>query len=471
MKEVAFSVVSFAVAAFSGRAASRLLLCVLLTASCAGAKDYDVRAFGAKGDGITKNTEAIQRAIDAAWRRGGGEVEVPAGEWQVRSIRLRSGVTLRLKSGAHLWASRSPRDYDNVLENDAVEKFAGYPVELGKEDLSRKWENAIIKIFRAKDVALVGEPGSFIDGQNCADATGEEGYRGPHGVWAACATNVTLRGVTLRNTGNWSTRFIHCADLTFDGVKVLGGHDGVHVRASDRVRIANCTLDTGDDSVAGYANRDVLVTNCFLRSACSPFRFGGRDVLVVDCRAIGPADYPHRWTLTAEEKARGAGADEVKGRRTTGCAFQPFTDLRLRTWLKPGNIVFRNVTFENANRFMVFLNGLGALWQDGTAVEDITFENCTMRGIAGTSVVYAPRTTPLKLTFRNCTFACSAYQPAALLYRYVDLVVENVSTENVGVFARQKDDLSFADVPDFPSWQVESDDQRQKWGLPPLMRQ
>lgn len=423
----------------------------------------------AKDDGWQKDvTSRIQDEIDAAWRRGGGEVAVPAGEWRIRSVRLRSGVTLRLKAGAHLWASRSPRDYDNVLENDAVEKFAGYPVELGKEDLSRKWENAIVKIYRAKDVSIVGEPGSFIDGQNCADATGEEGYRGPHGVWAACATNVTLRGVTLRNTGNWATRFIHCADLTFDGVTVLGGHDGVHVRASDWVRIANCNLDTGDDSVAGYANRDVVVSNCVLRSACSPFRFGGRDVLVVDCRAVGPARYPHRWTLTDEEKLRGAGPDEVRGRRTTGCAFQPFTDLRLRTWLKPGNIVFRRVTFEKANHFMVFLNGLGALWQDGTAIEDITFENCTIRDMSGPSWVYAPEKAPLKLSFRDCFVSCSTNTPVALYHKNVELKVENVTTELVGAFAQEKADLGFDDVPDFPSWQVETDTRRAIWGLPPL---
>ena len=435
--------------------------------SCLLAVGFAFVAAGA-GTARTEITSDLQCRIDAAWRAGGDEVRVPAGDWRVTSVRLRSGVTLHLESDAHLWASRSPRDYDHVLENDSVERFAGYPIELGKEDLSRKWENAIVKIFRAKDVSIVGEPGSFIDGRNCADVTGEEGYRGPHGVWAACATNVTLRGVTLRNTGNWATRFIHCADLTFDGVTVLGGHDGVHVRASDRVRIANCNLDTGDDCVAGYANRDVVVTNCVLRSACSPFRFGGRDVLVVDCRAVGPAHYPHRWTLTDEEKLRGAGPDEVKGRRTTGCAFQPFTDLRLRTWLRPGNMVFRNVTFANANHFIVFLNGLGALWQDGTAIEDLTFDGCTISGMKGPSYVFAPEKTPLRILFRNCTYSGQQTGAAAIYCKNVNLVTENVKTEGVAAFAVEKDDLSFSDVPDFPSWQIESDAQRAIWGLPPL---
>lgn len=413
-------------------------------------------------------TDSLQRKVDESWRSGGGTVRVPSGDWTVRSLRLRSGITLYLEKDAHLWASREPRDYDGILENDRVEKFGGYPVHLGKEDLSRRWENAIVKIYAATNVAIVGEQGSFIDGGNCADPTGEEGYRGPHGVWAACATNVTLRNVTLRNTGNWSTRFIHCANLAFEGMTILGGHDGVHVRACDRVRIADCTINTGDDSVAGYANRDVLVTNCVLRSACSPFRFGGRNVLVVDSRAVGPADYPHRWTLTDEEKRRGAGADEVAGRRTTGCAFQPFTDLRLRTWLTPGNIVFRNVTFENANRFMVFMNGLAAIWQDGVPIEDMLFENCVIRGMAEPSVVYAPEKHPLKLVFRNCKFSFRERKEAAFLVKNVKVSAENVTTENVDVLATTKENLSYDDVPEFPSWRIESAEQRAKWGLPPL---
>ena len=416
----------------------------------------------------TDITADLQSRIDAAWRSGGGSVDVPSGDWSVRSLRLRSGVVLHLEKDAHLWASRNPRDYDGILENDSVEEFAGYPVHLGKEDLSRRWENAIIKIFAATNVAITGESGSFIDGGNCADPNGEEGYRGPHGVWAACATNVALRNVTLRNTGNWATRFIHCADLSFEGMTSLGGHDGVHVRASDRVRIAGCRINTGDDSIAGYANRNVVVTNCTLRSACSPFRFGGRDVLIVDTKASGPADYPHRWTLSMDEKLRGAGPEEVAGRRSTGCAFQPFTDLRLRTWLRPGNIVFRNVTFENANRFMVFMNGLGAIWQDGVPIEDIVFENCAIRGMALPSVLYAPEKHPLKLVFRNCYFSFTEQWPAAFLVKNVSIVAENVRTANAGVLAMEKDGLSYDDVPEFPSWRIESAGQRAKWGLPPL---
>ena len=114
------------------------------------------------------------------------------------------------------------------------------------------------------------------------------------------------------------------------------------------------------------------------------------------------------------------------------------------------------------------MNGLGAIWQDGVPIEDIVFENCAIRGMALPSVLYAPEKHPLKLVFRNCYFSFTEQWPAAFLVKNVSIVAENVRTANVDVLAMEKDDLSYDDVPEFPSWRIESAGQRAKWGLPPV---
>ena len=94
-------------------------------------------------------------------------------------------------------------------------------------------------------------------------------------------------------------------------VLLLGRFRRADVRACDRVRIEDCVLRTGDDAVAGYANRDVVVRRCELNTACSAFRFGGTRVLIEDCRAWGPGTYPIRNSLPKDDLVEVALGDEV----------------------------------------------------------------------------------------------------------------------------------------------------------------
>lgn len=92
---------------------------LLLDAGLAAAT-YDVRTFGAKGDGVSFDTVAIQQAIDRAFTDGGGTVVVGKGEWRIKALRLRSRVTLHLEAGATILGSRDPDDYF-ILDDDKVE--------------------------------------------------------------------------------------------------------------------------------------------------------------------------------------------------------------------------------------------------------------------------------------------------------------------------------------------------------------
>jgi len=394
-------------------------------------------------------TADIQAKIDAAAARGGGEVVVPSGEHRVTSLWLRSGVALHLARGARLLASRDCSAYPKVE--------GGRPA-------------GVVNARGVKDVKVIGEPDSYIDGGNCYNPKGGEGYRGPHAIWFVDSTNVVVRGMSVRDAANYAVFFLRCRDTITEDCTVEGGHDGVHHDVCEGVRISGCRLETGDDSIAGACCTDVVVSNCTLNSACSPIRYGGRNVLITDCRVTGPAKHPHRWTLTREEKARGARSSEVKGRRTTGCFYQPYTGDKPIMGFRPGNVVIRNVTVENCERFMVSLSGIsGAIWQDGVAIPDVTFENVHATGLAKPSVVAAPADSPLHLTFKNCSFGFRSPQKTAFVVSNVKVSESDVSLERVsGSLIEERKNITYDDIPEFPSWQIEDAATRAIWGLPPL---
>jgi len=189
------------------------------------------------GRQFTNATEKIQQAIDTAWEKGGGTVRVARGFYSIRGLRLRSEVTLYLEAGAVLSASRQSADF-RLLPKDP------------------SWNDGIIRIIGEKNVAIVGEPGSVIDGNNGFNPEGEENYRGVHGISVTSVSNLTLRGYTIQHTGNWAHRMQHVTDLRCENLTVLAGHDGINFHHCDRVAIRDCRILTGDDSIAGGDNND-----------------------------------------------------------------------------------------------------------------------------------------------------------------------------------------------------------------------
>ena len=426
----------------------------------------EMQALGGRGSSFTAE---LQSRIDETWRRGGGEVVIPAGTHVLGSVRLRSGITLRFKAGAKILGSTNAEDYVGTLLKDKVEPITRERLAHGfGEDITRRSQYAMFHALAAHDITVVGEPGSMIDGRNCFDALGAEGYRGPHAFSFVASTNVVFRGVVVENAADYAYKFIDSRKVVLDGARAIAGHDGVHFDLCDDVSILNCRLLTGDDSVAGSGCSGIVVSNCTLSSACSPFRLGGRNVLVTDCRIVESA-YPHRWTLTQEEKRRGAYPAEVKGRRRAGGFYQGYTGDRAHKNFKPGNILVRNTTVEGCARFMLSISGIpGALWQDGHGIADITFENVTAKGLSLPSVVVAKADEPMKLVFRNCSFAFDRPQDCALLGSNIEVVAENVKLDNAARFFCRRADIGYDDVPEFPSWRIEPNEQRAKWGLPPL---
>ena len=404
---------------------------------------------------FTNATELIQGAIDDAFRAGGGTVRVAKGSYPIRGLRLRSGVTLYLESGAALLASRDSADF-RILEKDAVEPWdAAFeaskmvwqpPVRPFIRDAGNPWNDAIIRIHNAHDVAIVGEPGSVIDGLNGFNPDGEEKYRGVHGVTAFDSTNILYRGFTVRHTGNWALRHQRCAKIRCSNVRMLAGHDGFHIRECSDATVEDCVIHTGDDSIAGYANRNVVVRRCDLSSACSTFRFGGTDVLIEDVYAHGPCEYVFRGSLSPQLKRDGAwDPDVVTGRHSMSAFFRYFCDVTSPVPDQPGNIVVRNCRVENVGR--LFKYNLGAeTWQQGRRLADLRFERIVARGVelpialnASDDESRGPR---LSFGLKDCDIGFAGPQPEI----FSAVAVRELKLENVRIWG------AGADVPLVRAW-------------------
>jgi hypothetical protein len=248
--------------------------------------------YGARPDGKTKNTEAIQRAIEAAFRNGGGLVYVPPGVFLTGGIVLRSGVTLHLEAGAILRASTD---------------FGDYTAQPGPP-----WEgdaNGHHLIF-ARDAANVAITGlGVIDGQGQAFWTRtNRNQTAPEDLWRdviaydwkpnqrrpspllefAYCKNLRIEGVTLTNAPGWTLRPVACDSVFIHGIRVRNpvygpNSDGIDITSSRNVFVSDCDIDCGDDAIClksenpygeNLPNKNITITNCVLTSCCNGFKMG-----------------------------------------------------------------------------------------------------------------------------------------------------------------------------------------------------
>ena len=408
----------------------------------------NITDFGAEPNKEVLQTDKIQSAIDFCFERGGGEVVVPEGKYLTGDIRLRSNITFHLLENAQIMGSTDPNDYLNIM-HDRIEPTAiddpkqwkwQSPSKRKPEDAKHwinsgksVWNCGLIRIIDAENVSVIGEKGSVIDGRNCYNPQGEEGYRGPHGFSVHRCKNLRFSGYTIRHTGNWAHCIIESQNIAVDNITVLGGHDGVHFRGCDNVDVRNCVIHTGDDSVAGFDNINLHVADCDLSCACNVFRIGGRNVLIENCITKEPCDYPFRGSLTAEEKARGA-YESASARKRAHSYFTYFVDQTRDLRTMPGNIIMRNCKVNGADKFLRLNLSGTETWQKGVPPEDITFENIVIEDAGDCLTACGNNKELFNLTLKNIDFTprkgCEE-KGFIILDGYDKVCLENISLHNV----------------------------------------
>ena len=346
-------------------------------------------------------TEAIQAVLDLC-REKGGTVVFPKGTYLFSSLLMHSRTTLYLESGAVLLGSKSCSDYEvfDVPENvnlrtdmEMIPQYFGYKVR-------NEYRRAMISAYGEEDISIIGEPGSVIDGQNCYDADGEEGYRGPHGIFFSNCSNITLKGYTVQHSGNFMHQLDACSGTTMTDVTCLGGSDGIHLHCCSDTEIERCIFRTGDDCIAGINIRNLHVNNCVLNSSCQAFRIGGVDILAENCHIYGPGYYPHRVTVVKSETEE---LPREEGRHNLISVMIFFASESYPAEEYSRSIVFRNMIVENAGHVLEYTAGNSDNLQSGDFLKELTFENVRFTGLERSSCVHGSPENPLAVRLKNVT--------------------------------------------------------------------
>jgi polygalacturonase len=265
---------------------------------------FNVREFGARGDGATLDTAALQKAIDACAGIGGGTVYFPPGRYLSGTLFLKSRVTVELEAGATLLGSRRLEDYPPTIP--ALRSYT-----------DTYTEQSLIYGEGLEHVTLQGR--GEIDGQGAA-FPGKYKVR-PYLVRLVGCRDVLVRDVTLRDSPMWVQHYLTCDDVRIEGITVRSqcnhNNDGLDIDGCERVRIANCDIQSGDDAIVlkSTLNRpckNVVVANCVLSSRCNAFKLGtesngGFENIVVNNCAI----YDTRLAGIALEVVDGGTLDRV----------------------------------------------------------------------------------------------------------------------------------------------------------------
>ncbi|MBQ9358586.1 MAG: right-handed parallel beta-helix repeat-containing protein, partial [Abditibacteriota bacterium] len=279
------------------------------------------------------------------------------------------------------------------------EMIPRYFALIGRKPRS-EYRRAMFSAYGAEDIAVIGEPGSVIDGRDCYDPEGEEGYRGPHGIWLSSCKNVTLKGYTIRNSGNFMHQLDCCEGVDMTDVTCLGGSDGIHLHCCRGMEINRCVFRTGDDCIAGINIKGLHVTNCVLNTSCQVFRMGGADILVENCHAYGPGLYPHRMTVV---RSRTEVLPRQAGRHDLLSFFIFFASDAFPAEEHSHNIVFRNMIVENAGGVLEYRADSADMLQAGDRLREVTFDNVRFTGLERSSVVAGAPDEPLEVRLRDVT--------------------------------------------------------------------
>ncbi|MBE5734319.1 MAG: hypothetical protein E7347_04645 [Clostridiales bacterium] len=366
-------------------------------------KVFNIKEYGAKFCDRLQ-TEKIQKAIDDCFLSGGGRVLIPCGVYLTGGFRLRSNVELYLEAGAIIKGSRDPEDYF-AWKKDEIE-----PIEINDSlnspsaNPTSRWSNALIRVHNAKNVSIIGEKGSYFDGAYCFDEQGEQNYRGPHGMSIWNCENLKFEGYTFINCSNWCHAIFKSKNIHFDNVSIYGGCDGINIRTCDNTLIENCTINSGDDCVAGFDSNDVVVRDCILNTACMPLRMGGNNILVENCISNERNFGSRRW-MTEEEKRLGNQTSERDRHRSHTC-FSYYCDYRAVIRKDPGNIVIRNCHFlQEAELIRIEYDGRHRFCCN-RGLHDILFENCTVREIRQVGMIWGKDVEKVSVHFKNVTMSC-----------------------------------------------------------------
>jgi hypothetical protein len=252
-----------------------------------GARIYNIRDFGAKGDGKTLDTVALQAAIDLCNRDKGGTVLVPAGVFVIGTVELKSNVTLHLAAQGKLLGSADGKQY-----------HAADDIPLSGDATLRDGNVGLFFAVNAENVTVEG-PGT-IDGQGAQfrrpsrgvpPPSGRGGSERPYHLLFYRCKNLRVRDLFLLASAFHSVRVIQSDFVWMHGLRIYnrvnGNNDGFHFISCEHVHVSDCDVQSQDDACALFGScKNVTIANSTFSTRWSVFRFGGgnpENVVISNC--------------------------------------------------------------------------------------------------------------------------------------------------------------------------------------------
>jgi hypothetical protein len=345
---------------------------------------FNVWDHGAAGDGTHLDTKAIQDAVDACARAGGGTVLFPAGAYLSGTIVLKSRVTLHLDSGAVLLGSKDLRDYPSFVP--ALRSFT-----------DTYTEKSLIYAEGLQDIGIRGR--GVIDGQGAA-FKGSYKVR-PYMMRFVSCRNVSVTDVTIKDSPMWVQHYLACQEVEIRGIgvhsRVNVNNDGIDIDGSQRVRISDCEISSGDDAIvlkatADRPSKDVVIANCVLSSACNALKLGTEsnggfeNIAISNCTI-----YATRLAGIALEMVDGGVLDRVNISNIVmnGVATPVFIRLGDRArpiaegGARPPVGKLRNVSIANVQAASAGAVGCAIAGLPGHAIENVVLENLRLTFAGG----------------------------------------------------------------------------------------
>ena len=362
------------------------IICSTLNGYAAESGYYNVRRFGAKGDGSTKDTQSLQKAIDACSRQNGGTVYFPPGRYLSGSLHLKSRVALYLDHGAIILASPDDTDFDPYETLDfknAADRETSF------------FHFALIWGEDVEHIAIIGT--GEIDGNRSKRG-------GPKPIALKRCRHLTIRDITLRNAPNYNISLLGTDHVLIDGVKIFNGYsDGIDPDACQFVQISNCFIESRDDAIVPKASFSLgvrrateylTVSNCILITECNGFKLGTesggdfKNIAVSNCVMPLRPDWDQPTTGVSLESVDGSGLENIA--ITNVVMEQVFCPIFLRLGNRgrdqavatPG--YFKNVTLSNITaskaQLACFFSGIPDHPLENVSLSDL---NLTFTGGAG----------------------------------------------------------------------------------------
>lgn len=340
---------------------SYFLLLTALAFNCLylGAKTYDVRTFGARGDGKHIDSPAINAAIREAAAAGGGTVYVPAGTYACYSIRLLSHITLYLESGATLLAEypKGPTTIGGTVDETTGYDLAESNVHNRFQDFGHShWKNSLLWAIGQEDITLCGS--GLIHGKGLTREESRLPGVGNKAVSLRDCRNVTIKDLSLLMCGHFAVLATGVDNLTLQNVKVDTNRDGFDIDCCRNVRVSNCSVNAPWD--------DAIV----LKASYALGRFKDTECVTIDNCYVSGYDKGtvHDGTYRLEETQapdHGFRTGRIKLGTESSGGFR--------------NIAITNCVFEHCR-------GLALETVDGGHLEDVVVSNITMRHITNSPI-------------------------------------------------------------------------------------